>query len=67
MREKQSPLVTLVTLSLVSALVLVATMFLKMPTATGYIHLGDGIIYSVSMALGTLAGAVSPTRIRYTG
>ncbi|HAF67041.1 MAG: ECF transporter S component [Bacillota bacterium] len=59
MREKQSPLVTLVTLSLVSALVLVATMFLKMPTATGYIHLGDGIIYSVSMALGTLAGAVS--------
>ena len=59
MRDRQSPLATLVTLSLLTAVVLVATMFLKLPTATGYIHLGDGVIYSVSMAFGGFAGAVS--------
>ena len=54
-----SPLLSLVILSLLTALVLVATMFLKLPTATGYIHLGDGIIFSVSLALGGLTGATS--------
>ena len=54
-----SPLLSLVILSLLTALVLAATMFLKLPTATGYIHLGDGIIFSVSLALGGLTGATS--------
>ena len=59
MQGRHAPLLRLVTLSLLTAVVLIATMFLKLPTATGYIHLGDGIIFSVSLALGGLTGAVS--------
>lgn len=59
MRDKHSPLLTLVTLGLVTSVVLVSTMFLKLPTATGYIHLGDGVIYAASLAFGGLPGAIS--------
>lgn len=59
MRDKHSPLLTLVTLGLVTSVVLVSTMFLKLPTATGYIHLGDGVIYAASLALGGLPGGIS--------
>jgi uncharacterized membrane protein len=47
------------TLGLVSSLVLLSTLFLKIPTATGYIHLGDGVIYGASLALGPAIGAIS--------
>lgn len=46
-------------LALVASVVLVATMFLKLPTPTGYIHLGDGIIYAASLAFGPVFGAIS--------
>ncbi len=59
MKNKHSPLLTLVVLGLVTSLVLVSTMFLKLPTPTGYIHLGDGVIYSVSLAFGGIPGAIT--------
>jgi len=46
-------------LALVAAVVLVATMFLKVPTPTGYVHLGDGVIYAAALALGPSFAAVS--------
>lgn len=52
-------LLTLVLLALVASVVLVATMYLKLPTATGYIHLGDGVIYAASLAFGPTFGAIS--------
>ncbi|MGE5580453.1 MAG: ECF transporter S component [Bacillota bacterium] len=48
-----------VRLALVASVVLVATMYLKWPTATGYIHLGDGIIYGAALAFGPGFAAVS--------
>lgn len=48
-----------VRLALVASLVLVATMYLKVPTATGYIHLGDGVIYGAALAFGPSFAAVS--------
>ncbi len=57
--RSSSPLRTSVTLGLVTSIVLVSTMFLKLPTATGYIHLGDGVIYATSLVLGTFPGAIS--------
>ncbi len=59
MEKNRSALLTLVVLGLVTSIVLVSTMFLKLPTATGYIHLGDGVIYATGLALGPFAGAVS--------
>lgn len=49
----------LVLLAMVASLVLVATAFLKLPTPTGYIHLGDGVIYATALAFGSSFGAVS--------
>lgn len=59
MEKNRSPLLTLVVLGLVTSVIMVSTMFLKLPTLTGYIHLGDGVIYAASLALGPFAGAVS--------
>ncbi len=59
MKNQNSPLTTFVTLSLMTSIVLISTMFLKLPTLTGYVHLGDGVIYSVSLAFGGFHGAVS--------
>lgn len=44
-----------VRLALVTSIVLVATMFFKIVTPTGYIHLGDGIIYAAALAFGGFA------------
>lgn len=49
----------LVLLAVVASLVLVATAFLKVPTPTGYVHLGDGVIYAAAVAFGPSFGAVS--------
>lgn len=49
----------LVRLALVASVVLVATHFLKVPTPTGYIHLGDGVIYGAALAFGPSFAAVS--------
>lgn len=46
-------------LALVASVVLVATMFLKVPTPTGYIHLGDGVIYAAALAFGPSFAAIS--------
>ncbi len=45
--------------AVVASLVMVSTMFLKIPTATGYIHLGDGVIFAASFALGPALGGAS--------
>lgn len=58
MGKNHYSLLTLVVLGLVTSIVLVSTMFLKLPTATGYIHLGDGVIFATSLALGPLYGIV---------
>ena len=48
--------------SLFSALIFVSTAFLKVPVASGYVHLGDALIYLCAMLLGSpwaaLAGAI---------
>lgn len=49
----------LVLLAMVASLVAVATAFLKLPTPTGYVHLGDGMIYAAALAFGPSFGAVS--------
>ncbi|HHY45605.1 MAG TPA: ECF transporter S component [Firmicutes bacterium] len=54
MRERR-----LVLLAMVASLVTVATAFLKLPTPTGYVHLGDGIIYAAALAFGPSFGAIS--------
>jgi uncharacterized membrane protein len=46
-------------LALVASVVLVATMFLKVTTPTGYVHLGDGVIYGAALAFGPSFAAVS--------
>ncbi len=46
-------------LALVASVVLVATMFLKVTTPTGYIHLGDGVIYGAALAFGPSFAAIS--------
>lgn len=48
-----------VRLALVTSIVLVATMFFKIVTPTGYIHLGDGIIYAATLAFGGGFAAVA--------
>ncbi|HON87537.1 MAG TPA: ECF transporter S component [Bacillota bacterium] len=59
MEKNHYSLLTLVVLGLVTSIVLVSTMFLKLPTATGYVHLGDGVIFATSLALGPLYGIVA--------
>ncbi|HHX28131.1 MAG: ECF transporter S component [Bacillota bacterium] len=49
----------LVLLAMVASLVTVATAYLKLPTPTGYVHLGDGVIYAAALAFGPSFGAVS--------
>ncbi|MGI6642631.1 MAG: ECF transporter S component [Bacillota bacterium] len=56
---KNGNLLRLVVGALLSALVMVATMFLKIPTATGYIHLGDGVIFGTALAFGPAIGATA--------
>lgn len=46
-------------LALVASVVMVSTMYLKWPTPTGYIHLGDGVIYGAALAFGPSFAAVS--------
>lgn len=45
--------------AIVTSIVMVATMFLKVPTPTGYVHLGDGVIFAVSLAFGPILGGLS--------
>jgi uncharacterized membrane protein len=45
--------------AVIASVVLVATMFLKVPTPTGYVHLGDGVIFAASLALGPTLGGLS--------
>lgn len=54
-----SPVRRIVLLALVSSVTLVATMFLKLQTPTGYIHLGDGVIYGAALAFGPTFAAIS--------
>lgn len=49
----------LAVLALASSVVLVSTYFLKIPTPTGYIHLGDGAIYATALAFGPALGGIS--------
>jgi len=50
---------TLVLLALVASVTLVATLFLKVQTPTGYIHLGDGVIYGAALAFGPVFAAIA--------
>lgn len=49
----------LAALTLVSSVVLVSTLYLKIPTATGYIHLGDGVIFAASLVFGPTFGSIT--------
>lgn len=55
---RDSNLRGLVRLALVASVVLVATMF-KVATPTGYVHLGDGVIYGAALAFGPGFAAAS--------
>lgn len=44
---------------LLASLVLLATWQLKVPTAIGYIHLGDGVIFLSAMLMGNFAALVA--------
>ncbi len=48
-----------VRLALIASVVMVATLFLKVTTPTGYIHLGDGVIYGAALAFGGNFAAVA--------
>ena len=44
-----------------AALIFVVTVFLKIPAASGYVHIGDSLIYLASLIIGPwamLAGAI---------
>ncbi len=56
---KNDSLLHLVLAALLASLVMVATMFLKVPTPTGYVHLGDGVIFGTALALGPALGAAA--------
>lgn len=47
----------LVYLGLLTAAITVATAFLKYPVGTGFIHLGDGIIFLAAIILGPISAA----------
>jgi uncharacterized membrane protein len=49
----------LVMTGLMMALIMVATMFLKIPTATGYVHFGDAVIFLSVLVLGYKYGALA--------
>ncbi len=49
---------TLVYSALFTALVTVATAYLKIPTAIGYLNLGDGFIFAAGVVLGPIAAVV---------
>ncbi len=42
-----------------AALIMLATMFLRIPGATGYYHLGDGLIYACAILLGPAMGGMA--------
>lgn len=46
-------------IGMVTALVTLATYYLKVPGPTGFYHMGDGIIYSSALALGPLIAVPS--------
>ncbi|MFO8060499.1 MAG: ECF transporter S component [Bacillota bacterium] len=41
------------------ALIMLATMYLRIPGATGYYHLGDGLIYASAVLLGPVTGGMA--------
>ncbi len=41
------------------ALIMLATMYLRIPGATGYYHLGDGLIYASAILLGPVTGGMA--------
>lgn len=45
---------TLSLMGMTTALVTVATLYLKIPGPTGFYHMGDGLIYSAALAFGPL-------------
>ncbi len=45
--------------ALFAALIMLATMFLRIPGATGYYHLGDGLIYACAVLFGPAMGGMS--------
>lgn len=49
----------LAALTLVTSVVMVSTMYLKIPTATGYIHLGDGVFFAAALAFGPIFGSIT--------
>ncbi len=49
---KDEKVLRIVLTAILASLVMVATMFLKVPTPTGYVHLGDGVIFAAALALG---------------
>ena len=42
-----------------TAMIAVATLYLKIPGPTGYYHLGDGLIYAAAILLGPGIGAIA--------
>ncbi len=56
---KNNKVLTLVYCGLFTALVVIATAFLKVPTATGYVNLGDGVIFASAAVLGPYAAIVA--------
>lgn len=55
---KNAKVFTLVYSGLFTALVVIATAFLKVPTAIGYVNLGDGVIFAAAAALGPYAAVI---------
>ena len=55
---KNSKVLTIVYCGLFAALVVIATAVLKVPTAIGFVNLGDGVIFASAAVLGPLAAAV---------
>ena len=48
----------IVRIAMFTALAAVLTMFPHFPTATGYVHFGDSVIYIAAAFFGPLAGAI---------
>lgn len=42
-----------------AAFIMLATMYLRIPGATGYYHLGDGLIYACAVLLGPVTGGLA--------
>ncbi|MBC7292969.1 MAG: ECF transporter S component, partial [Thermoleophilia bacterium] len=53
-RDVRGNVKTLSLMGMTTALVTVATLYLKIPGPTGFYHMGDGLIYSAALAFGPL-------------